>query len=167
MTTEITEQTTPTAPAQSLEQDTTRASYARATALAARLVDQAQVLPDTVETRRELGTDTYGVRLHFGTGLAAGRGVLETAGIVDAEVTRDDVRDGVVWIEVRATVDGIPLIARALTNTADADQLLATSDTAEDSEATQPIPTVGTSSTALPVPGIYAVRPLTAVKSGA
>ncbi|MEU5908906.1 MULTISPECIES: hypothetical protein [Actinomycetes] len=160
MTTEITEQTTPT--------DPLRTTYMAATALAARLVDQAQILPDTVETRRELGTDTYGVRLHYGTGLTAGRGVLKTAAAVDTEVTRDDVRDDVVWIEAHATVDGIPLIARALTNTADADQLLAASDEAEDPEATQQIPTVDTSPTAVPalsVPGIFAVRPLAAMKA--
>ncbi|MFJ2717467.1 hypothetical protein [Streptomyces sp. NPDC087437] len=167
MTTEITEQTTSSAaPAESLEQDADRASYKRATALAARIVDQVQALPDTVEARRELGTDTYGVRLHFGTGLTAGRGVLETAGIVDTEVTRDDVRDDVVWIEAHATVDGLPLIARALTNTADADQLLVASDAAEDPEVTQPIPTVGMSPTAVTVPVVFAVRTLAAVNAG-
>ncbi|MFF9123216.1 hypothetical protein ACF09J_07940 [Streptomyces sp. NPDC014889] len=159
MTTEITEQTTPTNPL--------RTAYLAAAALVARLVDQVEVIPDTAEARRELGTDTYGARLHFGTGLAAGRGVLETAAIVDAEVTRDDVRDGVVWIEVHTTVDGIPLIARALTNTADADELLAAGDTAEDPETTQPIPTVSTSPTAITVPAIFAVRPLATMKATA
>ncbi|WP_073946482.1 hypothetical protein [Streptomyces kebangsaanensis] len=154
MNTEITEQPTST--------DPLRPAYLAAAALAARLVDQVQILPDAIEAHRGLGTDTYGVRLHYGTGLTAGRGVLETAGIVEAEVTREDVVVDAVWIECRTTVDGIPLIARALTTTADADQLLPKSDMAE---AAQPVPAASASPAAVEVPAVFAIRPLAAMKT--
>ncbi|MFF9279573.1 hypothetical protein [Streptomyces griseosporeus] len=133
MTTQITE-ATPTKPDQS------RTSYEAARALADRIVAQLTVLPDSVETHREFGTDTFAVRLHFGTGLAAGRGVLETATLADTEVTREDSTHAGqitgVWIELHTSLDGIPLIARALTSTEDADQLLLP----DDGETTQPMP---------------------------
>ncbi|MFB7597207.1 hypothetical protein [Streptomyces sp. NPDC056160] len=140
-----------------------RAAYQHAKTAADQLVDRMQALPDTVETRRELGSvGVYGIRLHFGTGLAAGRGVLEVAGIADAEVTRDTARDGVTtWIELHTVLDGIPLIARALTTRADADQLLHHTDT---SAPTPPIPTDGTSPAAL-MPDVIAVA--NAAASGA
>ncbi|MFF9215571.1 hypothetical protein [Streptomyces viridosporus] len=158
--------TTPTAPT---DQDTARSSYQRARALADQLVTRVTVLPDSIETRRELGTDDdFGIRLHFGTGLAAGRGVLETATIAETEVLRDDIPHGGVWIEARATLEGIPLIARALTDTADADQLLQSAD--PDTTTTQPIPTpptVGTSPSSVVVPALLplamAVTPVTPV----
>ncbi|MFF7901224.1 hypothetical protein ACFZCV_20865 [Streptomyces sp. NPDC007920] len=158
MTTEITEQTTPTKPP--------RTAYQAAAALAAELVDQAQVLPDSVEVHRDYGTDIYGVRLHYGTGLTAGRGVLETASIVDTEITREDVVAG-VWVECRTTIDGIPLIARALLDPSDAGQLLTTADTADEPEQTQPAPTADTSPTAVTAPAAITVRPLADVKATA
>ncbi len=164
---QATQPTTTTAPT---EQDTGRAAYQRAKAVADRLVDQVTVLPTSVETHRYLTRDAFAVRLHFGTGLAAGRGVLTAAALVDAEVTRDNERD-VVWIEAHATVDGIEVIARSLVNAEDADELLppadtvAAEETAEDpTEVTQPMPAVGTDPAAITAPAIFAVRPLASMK---
>ncbi|MFF9285452.1 hypothetical protein [Streptomyces griseosporeus] len=141
MTAQITDPTPTTA-------DQPRSLYEAARALADRIVAQLTVLPDSVEAHREFGANHFGVRLHFGTGLAAGRGVLETAALADAEVTREDSTHAGqitgVWIELHTSLDGIPLIARALTSTEDADQLLL----ADDAETTQPIPTPATA----PVP---------------
>ncbi|MEV6121426.1 hypothetical protein AB0M23_12990, partial [Streptomyces sp. NPDC052077] len=105
-------------------QDAARAAYERARTLAERLVAQAAGVPNSIETYREHGTDRYGVRLHVGTGLAAGRGVVQIATVADAEVTRDAGRDSSAWLEVRTVVDGVSLIARALVQDADAERLL-------------------------------------------
>lgn len=167
-------QPTTTTPTESVEQEQGRAAYERARALADRLVDQVPVVPDTVAARRELGTDGYNALLHFGTGLAAGHGVLKVAALVDANPVRDDVRPGTVWIEVHATVHGVPLIARALTNTVDADVLLphATEAPAEETaeapgEVTQPMPTVSTDPATAVVPAITPVFPRAAMAAAA
>ncbi|MET9815277.1 hypothetical protein [Streptomyces sp. NPDC006355] len=145
-----------------------RSSYDRARKLADELVVLAQVLPDSTETRRELGTDHYGIRLHFGTGLAAGRGVLATADVTGVEVLRDGTEGNGyisgVWIELRTTYKGVPLIARALTTAEDADTLLQPSAT---NAETQPIPTVGTSPSDVVAPAIFAVKPLATVNTAA
>ncbi|MYS44066.1 hypothetical protein GTY23_23105 [Streptomyces sp. SID5998] len=149
---QATHATTPTAPTATAP-SADRAAYQRAKTVSDQLLDQVQVLPDTVETRREMGTDAYGIRLHFGTGLTAGRGVLEVAAVADAEVSRDDARDGITWIELHTRLHGVPLIARALTTRADADQLL------QQTPATpaQPIPTVGTTPTDVVAPAMVPV----------
>lgn len=119
-----------------------RAAYKRASALADRIVDRLTVMPRDVEARGEFG-GTYGLRVHFGTGLPAGRGVLAVAGIADAEPTRDTSDSGLgVYVECRAEVDGIHLIARALLTPDDADQLLQQTPTAALTvpEATPPTP---------------------------
>ncbi|MFE6408476.1 hypothetical protein ACFVOR_16255 [Streptomyces sp. NPDC057837] len=159
-----------TTPTDTHAQLTDRASYDRARELADQLATLAKVLPDSTETRRELGTDAYGIRLHFGTGLAAGRGVLATADVTDTGVIRDDIKgDGYlsgVWIEVRTTYKGVPLIARALTTAEEADTLLQRNAA---SEETQPIPTVGTSPSdvvAPTAPAVFAVTPLAAMNTG-
>lgn len=138
-----------------------RASYQWARKLADQLVARAEVLPDSIETRRELGSDTYGIRLHFGTGLTAGRGVLAIADVIDAEVIRDDTIS-CVWIELRTTYKGVPLIARALATAEDADTLLQPSAT---NDETQSIPTVGTSPSDVVAPTIFAVKPLATVNT--
>jgi hypothetical protein len=140
-----------------------RASYDWARKLAAQLVTLAGVLPDSIETRRELGTDTYGIRLHFGTGLTAGRGVLTTAEVTETEVLRDDTTS-CVWIELRTTYKGVPLIARALATAEDADTLLQPSAT---NDETQPIPTVGTSPSDVVAPAIFVVKPLAVAHAAA
>ncbi|MEU0458355.1 hypothetical protein ABZ322_36495 [Streptomyces sp. NPDC006129] len=149
------------------DQDADREPYNRARKLADQLATLAQVLPDSIETRRELGTNTYGIRLHFGTGLAAGRGVLATADVTDADVIRDNTEGNGyisgVWIELRTTYKGVPLIARALTTAEEADTLLQPNTTSED---TQPVPTVGTSPSAVVAPAIFPVTPLAAMNTG-
>ncbi|MER6531198.1 hypothetical protein [Streptomyces sp. NPDC001508] len=114
MSAETTEQTAPNDP---------RASYMRARSLADRIIASVKDLPDSTETRREPGTDIFGVRLHFGTGLTAGLAVLNTAALLDSEPVRED-EETRTWIEVRTHTDGIPVIARALASREDADQLL-------------------------------------------
>lgn len=165
---QATQAITPTALTETPEQSVDRASYEHAKTLADQIVGRVKVLPDSIETRRELGTDTYGIRLHYGTGLSAGRGVLETAAVTDADVIRDDIDRGGhvtgVWVELRTTFEGVPLIARALTTVEDADRLMPDSDC---TTATQPIPTVGTSPSAVVVPAVIPVVPLPAMKATA
>lgn len=160
---QATQATTPTH-----AQDADRSSYDWARRLAHQLVAHAEVLPDSVETRRELGSDIYGIRLHFGTGLTAGRGVLAIADATDADVLRDDTEGNGymagVWIELRTTYKGVPLIARALATAEDADTLLQPSTT---NDQTQPIPTVGTSPSDVVAPAIFAVKPLATVNTSA
>lgn len=162
---------TPTEPG---EQVAGRAAYERARALADRLVAEVHILPTSVDIHRYLTADAFAVRLHFGTGLDAGRGVLAAATLFGAEVLRDDQRHdvgwgGVVWIETQTIVDGVEVLARALTNTEDADALLppATLAPAEGSaeapgEVTQPMPTVSADPATAVVPVVTPVLPLTA-----
>lgn len=111
-----------------------RSAYKRASALAGRIVDRLTVLPHDVEARGDRGA--YGLRLHFGTGLDAGRGVLEVARIADVEVIRDQAEHAAgAWVECHGSVEGIPLIARALLTPDDADQLL-------DAGAPAPVPVI-------------------------
>lgn len=162
---QATQATTP----QTSEQTAQRAAYKRASAAAARIVNRLTVLPRDVEARGELG-GTYGLRLHFGAGITAGRGVLEVAAITDAEVSRDASASGMgVWIECQTQVDGIPLIARALLAQENADQLLQDipAPAVTVPEATPPTPTAPT---AQPVPlgasvpaHVAVVTPVTAI----
>ncbi|MFF9269137.1 hypothetical protein EF913_28500 [Streptomyces sp. WAC04189] len=175
---QATQPTTPT-PTEPGEQGAGRAAYERARALADRLVAEVHILPTSVDIHRYLTAEAFAVRLHFGTGLDAGRGVLAAAALFGAEVLRDDQRHdvgwgGVVWIETQTIVDGVEVLARALTNTEDADALLppTTLAPAEESaeapgEVTQPISTVGTDPAAITVPAIAAVRPLAAMNTAA
>lgn len=168
-------QPTTTTPTETVEQDRGRTAYERARALADRLVAKVQVLPTSVDIHRYLTADAFAVRLHFGTGLDAGRGVLAAATLLDADVLRDDQRHdvgwgGVVWIETQTIVDGIEVLARALTNTEDADALLPppTKAPAETpGEVTQPMPTVSTDPATAVVPAITPVLPLSAKTTAA
>ncbi|WP_228916789.1 hypothetical protein [Streptomyces sp. DH20] len=147
-----------------------RRSYERARELADRVVEQVPTLPNAAEVHRSFALDTFEARLHFGAGLTAGRGVLETAALTDAEVTREDKHDdrgqlSGVWIGVRTVVDGVPLSAWALASEADADQLLPTEDTSDsqaesDTEVTQPLPTVSTGPGDVVIPAVTPVTPL-------
>ncbi|MEU3507899.1 hypothetical protein ABZ733_08205 [Streptomyces longwoodensis] len=140
---QATQATTPTAPTESPE----RSAYKRASATTEGILDQLTDLPRSVEICAEFA-DGYGARLHFGSGLTAARGVLEVAGITGTEPTRDASAQGLgIYLELHATVEGIPLIARALLNRADADQLLQqTPEPAAEQSApvTPPVP-LGTS----------------------
>lgn len=162
-----TQPTARTAPPEATAEDAIRASYQRARSLADKLVGLGQVIPTSVEVYRYLGADDFAVRLHFGTGLEAGRGILAVARHSDTEPTRDDERaaewwGGVVWIEAQAIVDGVQVIARALLNVEQADLLLPRPDTTEASEgaaeATQPIPVASTDPSA--IPAVTPVMPL-------
>jgi hypothetical protein len=93
--------------------DPARVAYRRASALAARIVEQLPVLPRAIEQFEELGGTAYGVRLWLGYTLEAGRAVLEVAELADAGVVKDPTPTG-VFIETRAAIEGIPIIARAL-----------------------------------------------------
>ncbi|CAL9599655.1 hypothetical protein [Streptomyces sp. enrichment culture] len=169
-------QPTTTTPTEPVEQDPDRAAYKRARALAERLIDQVQELPLTVQTTRSLAP-VYDVHIYFGAGLAAGRGVQQTAAVIDTEPTRDAVRNSDdkitgYWIEARATVRGVPVYSYALTSPADAELLLPSADTApgeEPAEApgevTQPMPTVSADPATAVVPQITPVLPLSAMKT--
>ncbi|MFC7906417.1 hypothetical protein [Streptomyces nigra] len=172
---QATQATTPTAPTNDRE-TVVRASYRRARSLADQLVDGAPVTPNAVETYRGIGSDDFAVRLHFGTGFEAGRGVLQIATLLDTQPIRDEQRldvgwGGVVWIEAQTTVDGVQVLARALTNKEDADRLLPPADDAEDQQATtsseesavevtQPMPTISTDPAAPVIPAVTPVIPL-------
>lgn len=169
---QATDASTPTAPP--TERTPLRLSYERARLLADRLVAGIAVVPDTVEVHRELGTDVYGIRLHMGTGLAAARGVLAAAALIDGTVTRDvidryGIEDPGVWIECRSSYSGVPLVARALANAADAASLAEpaaphppvqpTAETVGEEGATEAVPVVQ------PVPlgtSVIAVAPVIA-----
>ncbi|EGX60149.1 hypothetical protein SZN_09511 [Streptomyces zinciresistens K42] len=166
-----TQPTTTAAPPGPPPLDAIRASYQRARALADRIVGLGQVIPTSVETYRYLGADHFAVRIHFGTGLEAGRGLLTAAAHIDAQPTRDDERaharwGGVVWIEAQTTADGVQVVARALLNTTDADQLLPRSDTPPSPQApaaaepTPPTPAASTDPAGVVVPAITPVVPL-------
>lgn len=121
--------TQPTTPTPSAE----RFAYKQALALATRIVDRLPIVPRSVEMMREVGGMAYGVRLHVGTGLPAGRAVLTVAEIADAEVTLDRAAsDAGEWVECRTTVGGVPLIARALLTLEDAEELLQKTPTGPD-----------------------------------
>ncbi|MCM8548958.1 hypothetical protein [Streptomyces sp. STCH 565 A] len=165
-------QPTTTTPAETTDPDPGRATYARARALADALVGQARILPTSVDIHRYLTSDLFELRLHFGTGLEPARGVLALAAVVGADIIREDERadarsGAVVWIEADTTVDGVRLLARALTNTEDADRLLPPDGIAPAEQAgtvgqtTQPIPTVSTNPAAVVAPAITPV-PLSA-----
>jgi hypothetical protein len=155
------------------EASASRASYERARALADRLVDQLPILPNAIEAHRSFALDSFEVRLHFGAGLTAGRGLLEAAAVTDTEVTREDKHDrhGRLvgsWLNARTVMDGVPVSAWALTTEEDADQLLHATPTVEDTtaaerdaEVTQPMPTVGTDPASIVAPAISPVSPLT------
>ncbi|MCX4993795.1 hypothetical protein [Streptomyces longwoodensis] len=117
---QATQATTPTAPTQSPE----RTAYKRASATTEGILDQLTALPRSVEICAEFAGG-YGARLHFGSGITAARGVLEVAGITGTEPTRDTSAQGLgIYLELHATVEGISLVARALLDRAEADQLL-------------------------------------------
>ncbi|MFE3855229.1 hypothetical protein ACFXPN_29360 [Streptomyces griseorubiginosus] len=149
---QATQATTPTASTESSVLNDPRAAYKRVAGIAQRIIDRlTTVMPNAVEVYREPGTSgVYGIRLHFGLGIAAGRGVLGVARIADVVAIRDSKHLGAeAWIECRAVVDGAPLVARALVTTDDADQLMqrtpppATAETeasAPAAEAQQPVP---------------------------
>ncbi|MEU1478946.1 hypothetical protein [Streptomyces sp. NPDC005760] len=121
---QATQATTPTASTETTALADPRAAYKRVAGIGDRIIDRlTTVVPNAVEVYREAGA--YGVRLHFGLGLTAGRGVLEVARIADVEATRDPKSlSSEAWIECRATVEGVHLVARALLTQADADQLM-------------------------------------------
>ncbi|MEU3683713.1 hypothetical protein AB0E99_22635 [Streptomyces sp. NPDC030592] len=158
------------------QQDAARASYLRARTLVDRLVDQVPTLPNAAEAHRSFALDSYEARLHFGVGLDAGRGVLETATLVDTEPVREAKHNGkgaliAYWIGLRTVVDGVPLSAWALTNEADADTLLPPAEDTNAAEspettATQPIPTVSADPAAVVAPAITPV-PLAAMTTAA
>ncbi|MET9729745.1 hypothetical protein ABZZ79_03460 [Streptomyces sp. NPDC006458] len=166
--------TQPTAPA-AHETGASRASYERARVLADRLVAQLTTLPTAVEVHRSFALDSFEVRLHFGAGMTAGRGLLEAAAAIDTEVTREDKYDQRsrlvgCWLLARTVMDGVPVSAWALASEDDADQLLQATPTDEDTAtseadtaATQPIPTVGTDPAAIVAPAMTAVRTLASV----
>jgi hypothetical protein len=163
---QATQATTPTASPESSVLNDPRAAYKRVAGIAQRIIDRlTTVMPNAVEVYRE---GTYGIRLHFGLGLTAGRGVLEVARIADVEATRDATMAGTeAWIECRANVEGVHLVARALLTRADADQLMqrtpplapAEDDTAP--AADQPVP-LGASVLAT----VPAVTPVEAIGGG-
>jgi hypothetical protein len=148
---QATQATTPTASTENTALADPRAAYKRVAGIADRIIDRlTTVMPNAVEVYREAGV--YGIRLHFGLGLTAGRGVLEVARIADVEAARDSRSFAdEAWIECRTIVDGVHLVARALTTKPDADQLMQQTPPpapdepdAQPAEGQQPVP-LGTS----------------------
>ncbi|MFF3891340.1 hypothetical protein [Streptomyces sp. NPDC001914] len=138
-----------------------RAAYRRASALAGRIVNQLSVMPRAIEQFTEVGSCVYRVRLWFGYGLDAGRAVLEVAEQADAEVVQDRTASG-VFVEARASMDGIPIIARALLTKSEAAKL-SDESAPTDEEPLDPAPTVQ------PVPlgaSVIAVTPAVAAATG-
>lgn len=118
--------------------DPARGAYHRASALAARIIERTSVLPRAIEQFEELG-GVYAIRLHFGTGYDGGRGVLEVAALADTPVLQDQSDpSGLsgVFVETRATLGGVNIIARALLSVDDAARLH--SDPAPQAEDEQP-----------------------------
>lgn len=118
--------------------DPARAAYHRASALAARIIERTSVLPRAIEQYEELG-GAYGIRLHFGTSFEGGRGVLEVAALADTPVMQepsDPSGMNGVFVETRATLGGVSIIARALLSVDDAARLH--SDPAPQAEDEQP-----------------------------
>lgn len=140
---QATQATTPTASTQPRDITAQRAAYKHINGVTQRILDRlTTVMPTAVEVR-----PASGIHLHFGLGLSAGRGVLEVADIAGVQATRDprNVAENEAWIECRALVEGIPLVARALVVRENADQLMqqtpaATTPDAEDPPATTPVP---------------------------
>ena len=150
---QATQSPAPTASTPNPAQTAARAAYGRAAALAARLVDRSAVLPHSVDVAAYGGP--YLVRLHYGPGLAGGRAVLEIASIADATATRDQaVSAAGDWVECRTTIDGIPVVARALLTKADADELLQQTPPTPAAPAAQSVPLAAS---------VFAVRPVAPV----
>ncbi|QJT01764.1 hypothetical protein G9272_16795 [Streptomyces asoensis] len=128
-----------TTPTPTTMQADARASYDRATALAARLVDRSRVLPMSVDVATFGGP--YIVRLHFGPGLEAGRAVLDIASTADGDAVRDEAASCTGdWIECRTVIDGVPVVARALLTKAHADELMQQTPPTPAAPAAQPVP---------------------------
>ncbi|MET9100005.1 hypothetical protein [Streptomyces antibioticus] len=150
--------TTPTASTPTTDDQPQRAAYQRARATADRIVDRISVLPNGVEVR--IDGAGFAIRLHFGSGKTAARGVLAVAGITETDPTREESPSGIgTYIECTTTVDGIPLIARALVTAADADHLLQQTPPTPAAPAAQPIPL----STALATPADTTTPEATAI----
>lgn len=146
--------------------DPARAGYQRASALATRIFSRLSVLPRAIEQHEELG-GVYGIRFHFGSNLDGGRGVLEIAALADTVVMQDaSDPSGLngVFVETRATLGGINIVARALLSVDDAARLHGDpAPPAPDEEPAAPMPA------AAPVPlgaSIIAVTPTLAAAAG-
>lgn len=150
--------------------DPARAAYHRASALAARIVGKTSVLPRAIEQFEELG-GVYGIRFHFGSNLDGGRGVLGIAALTDANVVQEQTdptgRNG-VFVETRATLGGVNIIARALLSVEDAARLHGDPVPAASDE--QPVDVSPPMPAAEPVPlgaSVIAVVPVVAATDGA
>ncbi|MGW6210994.1 hypothetical protein [Streptomyces sp. NPDC055109] len=147
--------------------DPRRAAYQRASALADRIVDRLAVVPSAIEQKREFGGDTYGIRLHFGASLEDGRAVLEIAELADATVVQEPANpSGLsgVFIETRAVVEGVNVVARALLSTDDAARLRG-----DEAPAEEPItaPEEGPPAQAVPLgASVIAVSPILLLAAG-
>jgi len=117
-----------------------RLAYKQASAVTDRIVDKLKTLPRSAAVIGDL--TGFRIRLNFGTNDATG--VLQFAEIADTEASRDHNGFG-VWLEARATVEGIPVCAEVLLSEEAAavfeqTTTLPTSETAADSApAIQPV----------------------------
>ncbi|OQQ16090.1 hypothetical protein B0675_02045 [Streptomyces sp. M41(2017)] len=150
--------------------DPARVAYQRASALATRIVARTTVLPRAIEQFEEL-VGVYSIRFHFGSNLEGGRGVLEIAALADTPVLQeqsDPTGLHGVFVETRAALGGVNIIARALLSVDDAarlhgDPAPATSDE-RPAASSPPMPA------AEPVPlgaSVIAVVPVVAAADGA
>lgn len=105
---QATQPTTPPAP-DDPELDADRAAYRHAADVALALVDQLTILPRGVAVIGDL--TGYRVRLNYGTNQPAG--VTEFAKTTGVDAVRDTSVHG-VWLEARATIDGVPVCAEVL-----------------------------------------------------
>ncbi|MGW4300374.1 hypothetical protein ACWEHT_11415 [Streptomyces sp. NPDC004646] len=101
--------TTAETPSVVLPLDAERAAYKRAAAVADRIVAQLPTLPRSVAVVGDL--TGFRIRINFGTNEPDG--VLEFAAVADTEVVRQPSEHG-IWVEARASIDGVPVCAEVL-----------------------------------------------------
>jgi len=106
---QATQAPTPTASPEPIPATTERAAYKRASAVLDQIVAKLDALPRTAAVVGDL--TGFRLRLNFGTNDPAG--VLEFAAIADVETKRDEIGSG-VWMEARATVEGVAVCAEVL-----------------------------------------------------
>ncbi|MFC8521136.1 hypothetical protein [Streptomyces sp. NPDC057257] len=106
---QATQATTPTASPEPIPPTAERAAYKHASAVLDRIVAKLDSLPRTAAVVGDL--TGFRLRLNFGTNDPAG--VLEFATVADVETKRDEIGSG-VWMEARATVEGVPVCAEVL-----------------------------------------------------
>jgi hypothetical protein len=132
---QATQPTTPTAPTEAREPEPPGATLAQAHALAGRLIAQLTTLPRDIDMKREIGGE-YSVHVFWGSD-ASGVCALASWANSPWELVPSEFSVG-VYAETRPVIDGVRVWAWTLLTpdeAADAEQLLATSQTTSSAEA--------------------------------